>query len=107
MEYPTGPIEQRVDESHASLSTDILHSCRETDEAQLARGTPLSTDVSVLRNGCAGEFSTRPAATMASGDTFKTTVANSVAETRRLMIILHEEVLSALERAAERLRSSS
>ena len=136
VEHRMGSVEQRLDASYASLSTQILQSRRENDDAHLAMRTEFSEGMSTLRGeftamraDVAGEFkavrtevagefkavraevaeqfAATQAVTLSRFEKLETALADGLKETRRFMMILHEEVLSRIALLGEDRPSSS
>jgi hypothetical protein len=81
VEHRMDSIEQRLDASYALLSTQILQSRRENDDAHLAMH--------------------------ARFETLEAALAEGLGETRRFMRVLHEEVLSRIALIGEGRPASS
>ena len=125
VEHRMGSIEQRLDASYASLSTQILQSRRENDDAHLAMRTEFSEGMSTLRGeftamraDVAGEFkavrtevaeqfAATQAVTLSRFEKLETALADGLKETRRFMMILHEDLLSRIALIGEGRPSSS
>jgi len=85
VEHRMDSMEQSLDASFAALSTQILQSCRETDDAILG----LRVEMKAL------------------GADLRTAIREADEESRRFMMILHEEVLSKFRLIGEGRPSSS
>jgi len=125
VEHRMDSIEQRLDASYALLSTQILQSRRENDDAHLAMRTEFSEGISALRGEftamrtdvagefkavrteVAAQFSATQAVTQSRFEKLETALAAGLSETRRFMMILHEEVLSRIALLGEGRPSSS
>jgi hypothetical protein len=125
VEHRMGSIEQRLDASYTSLSTQILQSRRENDDAHLAMRTEFSEGMSTLRGeftamraDVAGEFkavrtevaeqfAATQAVTLSRFEKLETALADGLKETRRFMMILHEDLLSRIALIGEGRPSSS
>ena len=125
VEHRMGSVEQRLDASYASLSTQILQSRRENDDAHLAMRTEFSEGMSTLRGEftamradvagefkavrteVAAQFSATQAVTQSRFEKLETALADGLKETRRFMMILHEDLLSRIALIGEGRPSSS
>ena len=125
VEHRMGSVEQRLNASYASLSTQILQSRRENDDAHLAMRTEFSEGMSTLRGeftamraDVAGEFkavrtevaeqfAATQAVTLSRFEKLETALADGLKETRRFMMILHEDLLSRIALIGEGRPSSS
>ena len=104
VEHRMDSVEQRLDSSYAALSTQILQSNSETRDAILAT---LRTEMGAMGADLRAEMGAMQAATTSRFDTLETALADGLAETRRFMLILHEDVLSRIALLGEGRSSSS
>ena len=121
-------MEQRLDASFNALSTQILESRRENDGAHSAMRTEFARDMSTFRTEVAGEFSTMRAGfeslEAAIGDSrgevtgqfsdvrvrfekLEIALANGLEDSRRFMMIVHEDTLARIALIGEGRPSSS
>jgi len=115
VEHRMDSVEQRLDSSYAALSTQILQSNSETRDAILATlrtemgavGATLRTEMGAMGADLRAEMGAMQAATTSRFDTLETALADGLAETRRFMLILHEDVLSRIALLGEGRSSSS
>jgi hypothetical protein len=96
VEHRMDSMEQRLDASFNALSTQILQSRRENDVAHLAMRTEFARDISALR----GDMN-------AQGTVLRVAIRDGDEETRRFMLILHEDTLSKIALISEGRPSSS
>jgi len=93
-------MEQRLDASYASLSTQILQSRRESHDELLAMRADVAGEFSAMRTDVAGKLSV-------TQTRLETAIAASQDETRRYMRVLYEDILSRIALIGERRSSSS
>ena len=96
VEHRMDSMEQRLDASFNALSTQILQSRRENDVAHLAMRAEMNAMGTALR-----------AEMKAQGTDLRGAIREGDEETRRFMMILHEDTLSKIALIGEGRRSSS
>jgi len=109
-EHRMDSMEQRLDASFNALSTQILQSRRETNDAILG----LRSEFSTMRTNVSGEFSAMrgrfeslETAMVDSWTHFENSIAASQGDTRRYMKVLYEELRSQIKLLNEGHPSSS
>jgi hypothetical protein len=114
VEHRVDSMEQRLDTSFNALSTQIVQSRRENDDAHFAMRTEFSQGISALRGeftamrtDVAEQFSATQAVTLSRFEKLETALADGLSETRRFMMVLHEDILSRIALIGEGRPSSS
>ncbi|MCX6544261.1 MAG: hypothetical protein NTV05_07570 [Acidobacteria bacterium] len=103
VEHRMDSMEQRLDASFNALSTQILQSSRETNDAILASRAEVATEFSTMR----GRFESLETAMVGSWAHFENSIAASQDDNRRYMKVLYEDLRSQIKLLNEGHPSSS
>jgi hypothetical protein len=100
-------MEQRLDASFNALTAQILQSRRENDVAHLAMRTEFARDIAALRGDMNAQGADLREEMKAQGTDLRVAIRDGDEETRRFMLILHEDTLRKIALIGEGRPSSS